>query len=305
MGYRAQRMALQEVAKRRNRYGDYAGSADSSMKAWGLEEAEAARVASEGRDYPSLTPYIVEELSHSFENVGDIPRAIKFLDEAIASITTGHQIAETSGVIEVWEDRRNELFEEYDSGNFEYKNYDVTGDIFAEVCRYCTDTYLEDAVTAIREKGERVFELHVFSWIPRIKLMRQSITADLDVNVFDDLGGLPLYYAAQTSNVEAVNVLLEAGAEVNTPSEDHWTPVMAAAESGNVNVLNSLLEAGADFSYAGEGGWTALHRAGAKGHIDVARRLIEVGADVKAIDEKGLTPEGLADEEGYDLSTVL
>src|SRR5690606_25927459 len=66
-----------------------------------------------------------------------------------------------------------------------------------------------------------------------------------------DGGGLtPLIYAARTGAIEAAQVLLDAGADVNQTSRYGWTPLLAATQNRNYQMGKFLLENGADVNIA-------------------------------------------------------
>jgi ankyrin repeat protein len=79
-----------------------------------------------------------------------------------------------------------------------------------------------------------------------------------------------------------ISTLVEAGADVNAASiGDHpETPLHWAASSDDIDALDALLDAGADIEATGAviGGGTALSDATAFGQWRAARRLIERGA---------------------------
>jgi uncharacterized protein len=80
-----------------------------------------------------------------------------------------------------------------------------------------------------------------------------------------------------------VRLLIEAGADPSAPSDDgpSETPLHWAASSDDVEVLDALLDAGADIDARGAviGGGTPLADATAFGQWNAARRLIERGAE--------------------------
>ena len=59
-------------------------------------------------------------------------------------------------------------------------------------------------------------------------------------------GWTPLHYAAAFGPVEVVQMLLDHGADVNTPDECHWTPLHLAAIWGQLQVVDTLLQRGAN-----------------------------------------------------------
>ena len=69
---------------------------------------------------------------------------------------------------------------------------------------------------------------------------------------------LPLGRYFESSRV--VEVLLEAGSEVDAPREDGGTPLMAAAFYNHSAVVVALLEAGANLSLRDAVGFSAFNR---------------------------------------------
>ncbi len=102
--------------------------------------------------------------------------------------------------------------------------------------------------------------------------------------------------------VEAVRVLLAAGADPNLPDENGVLPLDFAALSNRPDIARLLLEGGALVN-ATVGGSTALDFAVARGNVETARVLIEQGADVRRVFPSGRTPLHIAVANGH-LSTV-
>jgi ankyrin repeat protein len=75
-------------------------------------------------------------------------------------------------------------------------------------------------------------------------------------------GGLtPLIFAARQGDLETVQVLLDAHADVNQTSEYGWTALLVATHNRFYRLGAYLLEHGADPNIANEGGWTPLYIA--------------------------------------------
>jgi hypothetical protein len=92
---------------------------------------------------------------------------------------------------------------------------------------------------------------------------------------------------------ESVKALIESGADVNARMEggSHTeTPLHGAASSDDIDVLDALLDAGADIEAPGAviAGGTALADAVAFGQWRAARRLIERGARTNLWQASGL-----------------
>lgn len=72
---------------------------------------------------------------------------------------------------------------------------------------------------------------------------------NFDVSVVDDDGWTPLHVAARFSSTKAVDVLIEAGCDVNGLTEEKETAVLlASAQAASAEVLQKLLANGADLS---------------------------------------------------------
>jgi ankyrin repeat protein len=94
-------------------------------------------------------------------------------------------------------------------------------------------------------------------------------------------GWPPLFWAAQEGHVEIVDLLLDAGANVNFTDPSGFTPLEQAVGESHLNVVERLLLRGADVSHrcATDGGCTVLHTAAAYGHVDCIRLLLQFGAN--------------------------
>ena len=110
----------------------------------------------------------------------------------------------------------------------------------------------------------------------------------------------PIIWAAQSGNLELVELLLKSGAVANVtaPSKGSYsnvvsgplllgdvekvgdTPLHVAAQFGHLAIVRRLVDAGAPLDILDESNDTPLGRAVEAGHVEVVRFLIEKGADV-------------------------
>jgi len=86
--------------------------------------------------------------------------------------------------------------------------------------------------------------------------------------------------ASQYGNAEAVQVLVEMGAEVDEARDDGLTPLIAAVKEGHSEVVEVLISNEANVEICSEEGWTPLMHAINQEHIDIAVMLIDTGVDV-------------------------
>jgi ankyrin repeat protein len=106
----------------------------------------------------------------------------------------------------------------------------------------------------------------------------------------------PLAIAARIGSEPSVIALLEAGANPDLATGDHWqsTPLMEAARDGHLEVASRLILAGARVNHPDVSGGTALHWAVLAGETQYAKFLLENGADLTIRDWTGETPLELA-----------
>lgn len=113
--------------------------------------------------------------------------------------------------------------------------------------------------------------------------------------------------AAGNGKITTVNVLLEAGTQVEGEDSKSRTPLFRAATTGKLNVCRALLDHKASPNTGpaymslpgGDEVWTTtLGGAILSGHTDIVKLLVERGADLEATDEYSRTPLFLAAEYG-------
>ncbi len=83
---------------------------------------------------------------------------------------------------------------------------------------------------------------------PKMDVVRHLIGLGVDVNAQDVFGMTPLHYAVRTTALEAAQLLLEAGAELDTVNRDGFTPLRMAdhGSSRSFEMMELLLKHGAD-----------------------------------------------------------
>ncbi|XP_048865095.1 ankyrin repeat domain-containing protein 50 [Brienomyrus brachyistius] len=114
------------------------------------------------------------------------------------------------------------------------------------------------------------------------------------INHADAEGWTALRAAAWAGHVEAVHLLLEAGAAVDGCDSEGRTALRAAAWGGHDEVLLTLLDKGARVEQPDREGRTALMAAGYMGHREALEILLNAGAEVNRKDGDGRTALSLA-----------
>jgi ankyrin repeat protein len=125
-----------------------------------------------------------------------------------------------------------------------------------------------------------------------------------------------LMLASHTGNPAAVQLLINADADVNKAQVRGQTAIMWAAAEGHGDVIRLLAANGADVNAQSiastrperrpAGGMTALLFAARQGHIDASRALVEAGADVNLASADHTSPLLISIVNGhYDLAYFL
>jgi len=120
----------------------------------------------------------------------------------------------------------------------------------------------------------------------------------LDAGHKADEGGdswTALIWAARSGSIEAINLLLDAGADVNLPGPtgDDWdaTPLQHAILQRQPAVVRVLLDRGADVNRsAGPGSLAPMFLAAGDTDPTIVTLLLAHGADPTVEDENGATP---------------
>src|SRR5688572_17838368 len=114
-----------------------------------------------------------------------------------------------------------------------------------------------------------------------VAAVRALIQKKADVNAPQGDGATALHWAVYRDNVEAVDLLVRAGAK-STANRTGMTPLAMAALYGNPQIVDRLLKAGADAKSLGPNGETMVMFAARNGNPEVIRLLVEAGANVNA-----------------------
>lgn len=115
-----------------------------------------------------------------------------------------------------------------------------------------------------------------------IQAIDELLAAGANVNCALVGDGSPLIAAARSARVTVVRHLLDRGADPNMPVPGDGSPLIAAAAEGAATVVALLLDRGARIDQVVEGDENALIQASARGRLEVVKFLVGRGANVNA-----------------------
>jgi len=144
--------------------------------------------------------------------------------------------------------------------------------------------------------------LGIFATIQNGDVLGVMLALDLcDVEICHPLDGRPIISALCRANMPvAVEHVLALGADINKRDAYGRSPVHWAVLSDDVGCLQLLIDAGADLntrSYVKKS--TPLHLACTHGYSHSVRCLLDAGADYNIKDSLGLTPVRWARNDKY------
>ncbi|KAF2869675.1 hypothetical protein BDV95DRAFT_497373 [Massariosphaeria phaeospora] len=164
-------------------------------------------------------------------------------------------------------------------------------------------------VNAYNKTGITPLHTAVYSGEAAVVRLLIERGADVNAKVRADAGRgeTAVHMAVASWREELLPLLLKSGAEVDTKGEfpKGQTPLLVAASWGNEEALETLLDWGADIFGRYADGRTALHVAAA-GRFQMVELLLQKGLDLCAEDSTGDTPLCIAAMHGkYKTAEIL
>ncbi len=112
-----------------------------------------------------------------------------------------------------------------------------------------------------------------------MEIVQALLSAGADVEYHAGGDEPPLMAASANGHVELVRMLLKEGAKVNRVSASNGTALLTAARSGHQEVVQLLISNNAKVNVKVSGDGTALIQAVRNGHFEISKLLLEQGAD--------------------------
>jgi len=158
-------------------------------------------------------------------------------------------------------------------------------------------TYLLDNGAKIDYSDEKYYEgdyqpIHEAVMVQNKEAVELLLEYGADVNSVNSDGDTPLFTAVRYCDDPAmVNMLILAGADVNYKNSEGISPLKyAAVYNQNPEILRVLLDSGAEMNAKDEDGFTPIHSAVLNDNPEVLQFLIDEGADVNIRSDNGSTP---------------
>lgn len=129
--------------------------------------------------------------------------------------------------------------------------------------------------------------------VPIMKLLVEAVEDPVPyLNLVSKAGFNALIVAAAQGHVDAMEYLMDAGSDVNTPAhENAITALMYAAAGGHLDAMKLLIDKGqVDIDVRHSNGGTAFMEAATTGFLEGMKLLIEKGAMIDFVDTEGVTP---------------
>ena len=173
---------------------------------------------------------------------------------------------------------------------------------FRDIVQHLADVHPQD----VNARGGRsMTPLHAAVWKrhPGVAMLLMERGADLQSP--DSSGQTPLHIASYCRSVEVTSLLINGGADPNAEEFNGETPLYLASERGHVEIVRLLLDHGADSNHPDIRGRTPLRLALQMGHDEVVRLMFDHGADANHPDNNGRTLLYYASARGHKNTVQL
>jgi hypothetical protein len=156
-----------------------------------------------------------------------------------------------------------------------------------------------ESIAEVNELGETRL-LQVAADGKAIKTLQLLVDAGADVDASRPDGVTATWLAAQFGHRSTLVALVELKASVNQAAHDGATPLYIAAQGGHIECIEKLIELKADVEATDKSGLGPVHQAAMNNHIDCVNMLVSSGADIHAVTKTGKTAMDLAKEQSHD-----
>ncbi|KAF0692747.1 Aste57867_16205 [Aphanomyces stellatus] len=140
--------------------------------------------------------------------------------------------------------------------------------------------------------------LSLACYMGELAVVQVLLEAGAEVNPAQGLVPEPLAFACYEGHVDIASVLIQAGADLNNGSRNGSTTLIPACIRGHVKIVELLLQSGVEMNRPNKFGRTALHYAAGGGHNDIVELLLD-GAAINHVSDTGETALFAAAKHGH------
>lgn len=202
-----------------------------------------------------------------------------------------------------------------DKGGNEEMATDLTSQLFQAVEKgelVALQNALDQKVNINAQDSKKRTALMIATYNQDVEAVKLLIAAGANVNIQDDLLNTPILYAGAEGYLDILKLTIQAGADPTIVNRYGGTALIPAAEHGHVEVIEELLNnTTINVNHVNLLGWTALMEAiilnnGNPIQQTVVQLLIDHGADVNIPDNENVTPLQHAKKQGFkEIENIL
>lgn len=161
-------------------------------------------------------------------------------------------------------------------------------DIEKVLADYDREEEEEAEAAAVQKSSEGFFES---ARTGNVEILKRELDNGAQIDLSEPKSTLTaLHFAAQEGHLDAVRLLLERGANINSKNFRSSTPLMLASRAGHLEIVRLLVEKGADLEIVDGRDETALFLAAESGHVEVVKLLVAHGAKLNVRNISKQTP---------------
>lgn len=140
----------------------------------------------------------------------------------------------------------------------------------------------------------------------QVAQVEQALAGGVSPDQLSRSGDTPLICAVRSKNMEALQLLIERGADLKKTDGEGLTPLMHAADIGCVEIAELFLANKANPDFVGPKGMTAMHVAVVKKQPEIVQALLSGGANPNVKGQSGNVPAFLAaSADSADIIKIL
>ncbi len=148
----------------------------------------------------------------------------------------------------------------------------------------------EDTQLAFRCNHHDHYPIHTAILNNQLEASRLLLGIDGVAYLKDSQGRTPLHYAAQYGTKKMVELCSKATPNIDVRDESYQTPLLSAAERGNLEAVQCLIQNGADAQLTDTQGYTILHFAVLSGNPSLVSWIQDnTSIDITQLDKQGQT----------------